>query len=186
VEHVAGIGDYQIALATFRAACQRWPGTPITLLIVTASASALVHRELIVALAARHKLPAVYSLRDSVTTGGLISYGADFIEQFRRAAGYVDRILKGAKPADLPVQAPPPKPRGGPRALAGERSEAIRLAVRDHHTRSLCKKSPAQREQWCCWIGRSRIISGSAEIAAIPALSAIDQRPQASLLASWH
>ena len=75
-------------------------------LIVTASASAYVHRELIVALAARHKLPAVYSLRDSVTSGGLISYGADFIEQYRRAAGYVDRILKGAKPADLPVQAP--------------------------------------------------------------------------------
>jgi putative ABC transport system substrate-binding protein len=75
-------------------------------LIVTASASAFVHRKLIVALAARHKLPAVYSLRDSVTTGGLISYGADFIEQYRRAAGYVDRILKGAKPADLPVQAP--------------------------------------------------------------------------------
>jgi putative ABC transport system substrate-binding protein len=75
-------------------------------LIVTASASAFVHRELIVALAARHKLPAVYSLRESVTSGGLISYGADFIEQYRRAAGYVDRILKGAKPADLPVQAP--------------------------------------------------------------------------------
>jgi putative ABC transport system substrate-binding protein len=73
---------------------------------VTASASAFVHRELIVALAARHKLPAVYSLRESVTSGGLISYGADFIEQYRRAAGYVDRILKGAKPADLPVQAP--------------------------------------------------------------------------------
>ena len=75
-------------------------------LIVTASASAFVHRELIVALAARHKLPAVYFSRDFVTLGGLISYGADFIEQYRRAAGYVDRILKGEKPADLPVQAP--------------------------------------------------------------------------------
>jgi len=75
-------------------------------LIVTGSASAFVHRELIVALAARHKLPAVYYVRDFVTSGGLISYGADFIEQYRRAAGYVDRILKGAKPADLPVQAP--------------------------------------------------------------------------------
>jgi putative ABC transport system substrate-binding protein len=75
-------------------------------MIVTASASAFVHRELIVTLAARHKLPAVYSLRDSVMSGGLISYGADFIEQYQRAAGYVDRILKGAKPADLPVQAP--------------------------------------------------------------------------------
>jgi putative tryptophan/tyrosine transport system substrate-binding protein len=75
-------------------------------LIVTASASAAVHRELIVALSAQHKLPAVYSFRDFVATGGLISYGADFIEQCRRAAGYVDRILKGEKPADLPVQAP--------------------------------------------------------------------------------
>jgi putative ABC transport system substrate-binding protein len=75
-------------------------------LIVTGSASGFVHRELIVALAARHKLPAVYYVRDFVTSGGLISYGADFIEQYRRAAGYVDRILKGAKPADLPVQAP--------------------------------------------------------------------------------
>jgi ABC-type uncharacterized transport system substrate-binding protein len=74
-------------------------------LIVTASALAFVHRELIVA-PARHKLPAVYSSRDFVATGGLISYGADFIEQYRRAAGYVDRILKGEKPADLPVQAP--------------------------------------------------------------------------------
>jgi putative tryptophan/tyrosine transport system substrate-binding protein len=75
-------------------------------LIVTSSASAFVHRELIVALAARHKLPAVYSQRPFVDAGGLISYGADFIEQYRRAAGYVDRILKGAKPADLLVQAP--------------------------------------------------------------------------------
>ena len=57
-------------------------------------------------LAARHKLPAVYSERKFVTAGGLISYGPDFIDQFRRAAGYVDRILKGEKPADLPVQAP--------------------------------------------------------------------------------
>jgi putative tryptophan/tyrosine transport system substrate-binding protein len=75
-------------------------------LIVTASALSLVHRDLIIALAARHKLPAVYSARFFVTSGGLISYGADFIEQYRRAAGYVDRILKGEKPADLPVQAP--------------------------------------------------------------------------------
>jgi putative ABC transport system substrate-binding protein len=65
-----------------------------------------IDRELIVGLAARHKLPAVYSRRLFVTDGGLVSYGADRIDQFRRAAGYVDRILKGAKPADLPVQAP--------------------------------------------------------------------------------
>jgi putative tryptophan/tyrosine transport system substrate-binding protein len=75
-------------------------------LIVTASALAGVHRELIITLAARHKLPAVYSNRFFVAAGGLISYGADFIDQYRRAAGYVDRILKGEKPADLPVQAP--------------------------------------------------------------------------------
>ena len=66
----------------------------------------MVHRGLIIALAARYKLPAVYYERFFVIDGGLISYGADFIEQFRRAAGYVDRILKGEKPADLPVQTP--------------------------------------------------------------------------------
>jgi putative tryptophan/tyrosine transport system substrate-binding protein len=75
-------------------------------LIVTASALAAVHRDLIVTLAARHKLPAVYSQRHYAAAGGLISYGADFIDQHRRAAAYVDRILKGEKPADLPVQAP--------------------------------------------------------------------------------
>jgi putative ABC transport system substrate-binding protein len=75
-------------------------------LIVTASALSLVHRDLIIALAARHKLPAVYFERGFVANGGLISYGADFIEQYRRAAGYVDRILNGEKPADLPVHAP--------------------------------------------------------------------------------
>ena len=75
-------------------------------LIVTASALAAVHRDLIVTLAARHKLPAVYSQRHYAAAGGLISYGADFIDQHRRAAGYVDRILKGEKPPDLPVQAP--------------------------------------------------------------------------------
>ena len=75
-------------------------------LIVTASALSVVHRDLIVTLAARHRLPAVYYRRQYVTGGGLISYGPDIAEQNRRAAGYVDRILKGEKPADLPVQAP--------------------------------------------------------------------------------
>jgi putative tryptophan/tyrosine transport system substrate-binding protein len=75
-------------------------------LILTASALASVHRDLIVALAARYKLPAVYISRFYAAGGGLISYGPDFIDQYRRAAGYVDRILKGEKPADLPVQAP--------------------------------------------------------------------------------
>jgi putative ABC transport system substrate-binding protein len=75
-------------------------------LIVTASVLAVSHRELIIMLADRYKLPAVYSLRRFVTDGGLISYAPDSRGQFRRAAGYVDRILKGEKPADLPVQAP--------------------------------------------------------------------------------
>jgi putative tryptophan/tyrosine transport system substrate-binding protein len=75
-------------------------------LILTASALAVVHRELIIALAARYKLPAVYYRRYFVNVGGLISYGYEVDEQYRRAARYVDRILKGEKPADLPVQAP--------------------------------------------------------------------------------
>jgi len=75
-------------------------------LILTSSALSVVHRDLIVTLAARHKLPAVYYRRLYATGGGLISYGPDIAEQNRRAAGYVDRILKGEKPADLPVQAP--------------------------------------------------------------------------------
>jgi putative ABC transport system substrate-binding protein len=74
--------------------------------ILTGSTLAVVHRDLIVTLAARHKLPAVYSGRFFVTGGGLISYGPDSIDPYRRAASYVDRILKGEKPADLPVQAP--------------------------------------------------------------------------------
>jgi putative tryptophan/tyrosine transport system substrate-binding protein len=75
-------------------------------LIVTASPLAAVHRDLIIALAARHKLPAVYYERSYTVAAGLISYGSDFVDQYRRAAGYIDRILEGEKPADLPVQAP--------------------------------------------------------------------------------
>jgi putative tryptophan/tyrosine transport system substrate-binding protein len=75
-------------------------------LIVTTSGLALDYCDLIVELAARYKLPAVYYERSFVAAGGLVSYGPDFIEQYRRAAAYVDRILKGEKPADLPVQAP--------------------------------------------------------------------------------
>ena len=75
-------------------------------LIVTASGPAFVNRDLIIALAARHKLPAVYFERSFVAAGGLVSYGPDFSALYRKAAGYVDRILKGEKPADLPVQAP--------------------------------------------------------------------------------
>jgi putative tryptophan/tyrosine transport system substrate-binding protein len=75
-------------------------------LIVLTSGLTLIHRELINSLAARHRLPAVYTERTFVTGGCLMSYGPDRIEQSRLAAGYVDRILKGEKPADLPVQAP--------------------------------------------------------------------------------
>jgi putative tryptophan/tyrosine transport system substrate-binding protein len=81
-------------------------GSPNGGLILTASAMANLLYDLIITLAARHKLPAVYSERSFAAAGGLISYGADYTDQFRRAAGYVDRILKGEKPADLPVQAP--------------------------------------------------------------------------------
>jgi putative ABC transport system substrate-binding protein len=75
-------------------------------LIVTATALANVHRDLIVGLAARHKLPAIYYERSFVERGGLISYGTNLLEQYRLAAGYVDRVLKGEKPAAMPVQAP--------------------------------------------------------------------------------
>jgi putative ABC transport system substrate-binding protein len=75
-------------------------------LIVTASTSAIIHRELITTLAARNKLPAVYYERYFVAAGGLMSYGPDFLDQYRSAASYVDRILRGERPADLPVQAP--------------------------------------------------------------------------------
>ena len=73
-------------------------------LIITASAGSQVHHNLIITLAARHKLPAVYYERLFASAGGLISYGPDFVDRFRRAAGYVDRILKGEKPGDLPIQ----------------------------------------------------------------------------------
>jgi putative tryptophan/tyrosine transport system substrate-binding protein len=73
---------------------------------VTQTASATLYRDLIIAVAARQKLPAVHGNRYDVTAGGLISYGNDFLDQFRQAAAYVDRILKGEKPGDLPVQAP--------------------------------------------------------------------------------
>jgi putative ABC transport system substrate-binding protein len=81
-------------------------GTPNSGLLVTASAPANVHRNLIVSLAARYRLPAVYPYRYFVAAGGLACYGPDTIDQYRRAAGYANRILRGEKPADLPVQAP--------------------------------------------------------------------------------
>ena len=92
-------GEIERAIAAFARA-------PNGGLIVAASSTATLHRNLIITLAARHKLPAVFYERSFAAGGGLISYGSDYVDQFRRAAGYVDRILKGAKPADLPVQAP--------------------------------------------------------------------------------
>ena len=93
------VGEIERAVAAFARATNGG-------LIVATGGLAAVHRGLIVTLAAQHKLPAVYFERSFAVAGGLISYGADFIDQYRRAASYVDRILKGEKPADLPVQAP--------------------------------------------------------------------------------
>ena len=92
-------GDIERSVATFAR-------EPSSGLVVVTGTSAIIHRELIISLAARHRMPAVYPFRYYATAGGLISYGPDWIDQYRRAAGYVDRILKGEKPADLPVQAP--------------------------------------------------------------------------------
>jgi putative ABC transport system substrate-binding protein len=97
--NVRDAGEIERAVAAFAR-------SPNGGLILTASALAVVHRELIIALAAQHKLPAVYYRRYFAASGGLISYGYDIVQQFRGAAGYVDRILRGEKPADLPVQAP--------------------------------------------------------------------------------
>jgi putative ABC transport system substrate-binding protein len=97
--NVRDAGEIERAVATFARSSDGG-------LIVTASPLAALQRNLIITLAARHKLPAVYYERFFVAAGGLISYGADFVDQWRRAAGYVDRILKGEKPADLSVQAP--------------------------------------------------------------------------------
>jgi putative tryptophan/tyrosine transport system substrate-binding protein len=93
------VGEIERAAAAFAGAANSG-------LIVTGSSLAVAHLELIVTLAAQHKLPAVFFQRRFITGGGLISYGADTIDQYRRAPAYVDRILKGEKPADLPVQAP--------------------------------------------------------------------------------
>jgi putative ABC transport system substrate-binding protein len=91
-------GEIERAVAAFARA-------PNGGLVVTTSAAGALYRNLIITLAARHRLPAVYPHRYFVAAGGLISYGPDIISQHRQAAGYVDRILKGEKPADLPVQA---------------------------------------------------------------------------------
>lgn len=97
--NVRDAGEIERAIAAFARSANAG-------MIVTGSALALLHRKLIITLAARHRLPAVYFERYFVADGGLISYGPDIVDQYRRAAGYVDRILKGENPAGLPVQAP--------------------------------------------------------------------------------
>jgi putative tryptophan/tyrosine transport system substrate-binding protein len=97
--NIRDVADLEHAMRTFA----RLPNGG---LIVTGSGLAIVHRELIITQAAKHRLPAVYPLRLFVIEGGLLSYGSDPLDPHRRAAGYVDRILKGEKPADLPVQNP--------------------------------------------------------------------------------
>jgi putative tryptophan/tyrosine transport system substrate-binding protein len=97
--NVRDAGDIERAVAAFARSTNGG-------LIVTPSGRAAIHRDLIITLAAQHKLPAVYFERSFVAASGLMSYGPDYVDQYRRAAGYVDRILKGEKPADLPVQAP--------------------------------------------------------------------------------
>jgi putative tryptophan/tyrosine transport system substrate-binding protein len=92
------VGEIERAVTAFA-------GEPNGGLMAASGSGVLLHRELIVALAAKHRLPAVYAYRSHVMSGGLVCYGPDSVDQFRRAAGYVDRILKGEKPADLPVQA---------------------------------------------------------------------------------
>ena len=96
---VRNAGEIERAVTTFAQA-------PNGGLVLGNTQFAFFHRELIIGLAARHRLPAVYPYRSLVVSGGLVSYGTDAIDQYRKAAGYVDRILRGEKPADLPVQAP--------------------------------------------------------------------------------
>ena len=99
-----GFSDGRVSTVSHQ--CRHHPCIPNGGLILTASALASTHRDLIIALAAKYKLPAVYYRRYYAVSGGLISYGYDTLQQYRGAVGYVDRILKGEKAANLPVQAP--------------------------------------------------------------------------------
>ncbi len=122
-------GEIERAIAAFA-------GSPNGGLILTAGAMSLLHYDLIVTLAARHKLPAIYAYRHIVAAGGLISYAADYTDQYRRAASYVDRILKGEKPADLPVQAPV-------KYETGDQSQD-RQGARPHRAADRCSPAPTR------------------------------------------
>jgi putative ABC transport system substrate-binding protein len=119
--------------------------------IVTQNALAILHRKLIITLAARHRLPAIYAYSSFVTDGGLISYGPAVMDGYRRAAGYVDRILKGAKPDDLPVQAPTKYETGDqPRHCQGARSRGAALAARARGPgdRIVCLFAAVRESSW--------------------------------------
>jgi len=110
VSHSLGVELRPIRLETtpneIERAISAFAQEPNSALVVVVSAAALTHRDLIIALAARYRLPTVYPYRELVAAGGLITYSADITRQYKRAAGYVDRILKGENPANMPVQAP--------------------------------------------------------------------------------
>src|SRR5262249_18546171 len=137
-------------------------------LIVTGSALAMFHRDLIVMLAARHKLPAVYYRSPFVNAGGLISYGASGVDNSRRAASYVDRILKGEKPADLPVQAPTKYDL----VLNLKTAKALGLTIPETLTR-LFNETPAFHRR----SGGDGLAAGGAGAAANDARDRISQRP---------
>jgi putative ABC transport system substrate-binding protein len=122
---VSDSGEIEPAIASF--SCGSSDG-----LVVTVSTLAEVHRDLIITLAARYRLPAIYPFRTFVRSGGLISYGPDIVDQFRRAAGYVDRILKGEKPADHPVQ----QPTKLELAINLESAKGLDLEVRQRYSRA--------------------------------------------------
>jgi putative ABC transport system substrate-binding protein len=148
-------------------------------MIVAASPGALFHRELIVALAARHRLPTVYYSRLFVRGGGLISYGPDFVDQFRRAAGYVDRILNGEKPADLPVQAPTNRADDQPQDRQGVRPDSAAHAARPRRRGDRIEGGPRCGETQ---------LHGQALTAVSGAVSAtelVEQRSHFSTQSDW-
>jgi hypothetical protein len=142
-------------------------------MIVTGSAQAAVHRDLIVTLAARHKLPTVYVARFFVTAGGLISYGPDFLDEHRRAASYVDRILKGEKAADLPVQAPTKYELGD----QSQDSEGARPHGTADAARPRRRGDRMKRRDYISLIGARWPLAARAQQRPIPRIGVIAQSP---------